>query len=476
MDLAGLLGAAVPSGVEWAGLRRVRSTERSYGARDGKYDSARLAEEEGYMVEVLDGGQFGYAATARADAASIRDAFARALVLARAAAGRRIFRFGPEVRPASRIAWETPRLRKAEPSADVLQGLACRLSSAMRISDRIVQTSVEFAMRDIEMEIVSTSGADLSQTLHVATQDLQAIAREGNILQRRTVNARGRIRQGGAELLDAEALELAARRAAEEAIELVGAEDCPSMTGDLVLAPDQMNLQIHESVGHPCELDRILGDERNFAGSTFVRLEDIGSFRYGSELMNITYDPTVTGEAACYAFDDLGNPARREYIIKNGILVRALGSLESQARSGKPGVANQRSDNWTRQAIDRMANLNLEPGKDSLGDIIAGIERGVYMETNRSWSIDDFRNKFQFGCEYAKLIENGRITRTVRNPNYRGISSGFWRSLWKVGDESTFKTFGAPNCGKGEPNQLIFVGHASPVCAFRGVEIFGGEA
>jgi predicted Zn-dependent protease len=476
MDLARLLSASAPAGAEWAGLRRQRTRERSFSARDGKYDSARLSEDEGYMAEVLVDGCFGYAATGRADIASLKEAFGRAFLLAKASAGARLHRFDPSARPASTISWESPRLRRSELSTDGLAGLACSLSSLMKVDAKVIQTSVELGTRVIETEIASTSGASLTQTLHLALQNLQAIAREGNVVQKRSCNGSGRVLQGGAELFDAGALELDARRAAEEAIELLSAEDCPSMKGDLVLAPDQMILQIHESVGHPCELDRILGDERNFAGSTFVKPSDIGNLQYGSPLMNITFDPTVEGEAASYAFDDIGNPARREYIIKDGILVRALGSLESQARSGKPGVADQRSDSWSRAPIDRMANLNLEPGKDSFEEMVAGIERGVYMVTNRSWSIDDFRNKFQFGCEYAKLIEDGRVTRTLRNPNYRGVSSTFWRNLWKVGDPGTRGLFGAPNCGKGEPNQIIFVGHASPVCAFRGVEIFGGEA
>jgi predicted Zn-dependent protease len=206
-----------------------------------------------------------------------------------------------------------------------------------------------------------------------------------------------------------------------------------------------------------------------------VKLTDIGTLRYGSELMNITFDPTIPSEAASYGADDIGNPATKEFIVKDGILVRALGSLESQQRSGKPGVANQRAQDWFRAPIDRIANLNLEPGKDNFEDIIASIEKGVFMEANRSWSIDDYRNKFQFGCEYARLIENGKLTKTVRNPNYRGISATFWRNLSKVGDASTFAVFGTPNCGKGEPNQVVTVGHASPVCAFRDVEIFGGE-
>jgi predicted Zn-dependent protease len=291
------------------------------------------------------------------------------------------------------------------------------------------------------------------------------------------VNGPGsRILQGGWEHVDLAGGEGEARRIAGQALELLSAPECPTMKADLVLAPDQMMLQIHESVGHPLELDRMLGDERNYAGSTFVRPSDIGTLRYGSDLMNITFDPTVPGEAASYGADDIGSPATREYIVRDGILVRALGSLESQQRSGKPGVANQRAQDWFRAPIDRIANLNLEPGQDSFAAIIASIEKGVFMEANRSWSIDDCRNKFQFGCEYGRLIENGRLTTTVRNPNYRGVSATFWRSLLKVGDAATFAVFGTPNCGKGEPNQVITVGHASPVCAFSAVEIFGGEA
>jgi predicted Zn-dependent protease len=237
-----------------------------------------------------------------------------------------------------------------------------------------------------------------------------------------------------------------------------------------------MMLQIHESIGHPLELDRILGDERNYAGWSFVKPTDFGALQYGSPLMNVTFDPTVSHEFASYAFDDNGTEAQREYLIQNGILVRGLGGIESQARSQLPGVANARASSWNRPPIDRMANLNLEPGQSSLEEIIGSVERGVLMQTNRSWSIDDFRNKFQFGCEYGKLIENGKITRTVRNPNYRGATVPFWNQLKKVGNASTLGVFGTPNCGKGEPNQMIHVGHASPVCLFENVEVFGGSS
>ncbi len=477
VDIRRLLEAAAPGGAEWVGLRRVRTATRTYQAKDGRFEAAFDAWDEGFMVEVLCQGLFGYAALTEATPTAMRAAGQRALELARAGAPRAVHVFDATVRPATVLRYETPRRRRAPLGADVLSGQAIALTEVMRLSDRIVQTSAEIETRDLEIELASTSGMAVEQRLHIIGQSVQAIARDGNITQRRSANGpRGRTLQGGYEQLDLAAAQTDARRLAEQALELLTAAECPSTTATLVLAPDQMMLQIHESVGHPLELDRILGDERNYAGSSFVRLEDIGSLRYGSELMNITFDPTVSGEPASYGADDIGNPAQREYLIRQGILVRALGSLESQARSGRPGVACQRAQDWFRAPIDRMANLNLEPGDDAFDTVIGSVENGVYMEANRSWSIDDHRNKFQFGCEYGRLIKDGRLGATVRNPNYRGVSATFWRNLCRIGDASTFQVFGTPNCGKGEPNQIITVGHASPVCAFRDVEIFGGEA
>jgi predicted Zn-dependent protease len=240
--------------------------------------------------------------------------------------------------------------------------------------------------------------------------------------------------------------------------------------------PDQMILQIHESIGHPLELDRILGDERNFAGTSFIRQEDFGSYQYGSSLLNVTFDPTVSGELASYRHDDDGTPAQRAYLIREGILQRPLGGALSQWRSGLEGVANSRACSWNRPTLDRMANLNVEPGNQRLEQLIGGIERGILMSNNRSWSIDDARNKFQFGCEWGRLIENGELKGVVKNPNYRGISAQFWRNLKAVGDASTFEVLGTPYCGKGEPNQVIRVGHATPACVFADVDVFGGAA
>lgn len=472
-----LVGEIAPPGAEWCGLRRVRLSARAVQAKDGRFDLAYDYVDEGCMVEVLHRGQFGYAAVASLDSGALARAALKALELARVGSARPVHAFDRSVRPATVANWETKRAPGRLPGADELCAFAIDATRAMRASEKIVRSDFLFELRDEETEFVSTGGAELVQRKHIVGYNATAVAREGTLTQRRTLNGpRGRTLQGGVELLDFPAMKAEAVAAAGQAVELLSAPECPSDTRDVVLAPDQMMLQIHESVGHPLELDRILGDERNFAGSSFVKLEDIGTLRYGSDLMNVSFDPGVDGEPASYAADDIGNPARKELLIEQGILVRALGSLESQARSGKPGVANQRAQGWFRAPVDRMANLNLEPGASSLDEIIGSVEKGVWMEANRSWSIDDYRNKFQFGCEYGRLIENGKLGATVRNPNYRGVSSSFWRSLFKVGDASTFRVYGTPNCGKGEPNQLITVGHASPVCAFKDVEVFGGEA
>ena len=280
--------------------------------------------------------------------------------------------------------------------------------------------------------------------------------------------------QTGLEILNDDDLHREALRIAEQALELLDASDCPSETMDLLLMPDQLYLQIHESIGHPLELDRILGDERNYAGWSFISPEDFGTLQYGSKLMNVSFDPSTPGGMASYAFDDNGVKAEKAYLIKEGKLLRGIGGIESQTRSGLPGVACARSSDWNRPPMDRMGNINLEPGESSIKDMIAATEKGVLMECNRSWSIDDYRNKFQFGCEYGQLIENGEVTKTVKNPNYRGVTTPFWKGLKMVGNTETNLVHGSPYCGKGEPNQIIRVGHATPACLFTDVEVFGG--
>jgi predicted Zn-dependent protease len=349
-------------------------------------------------------------------------------------------------------------------------------SHAAAIDPRIVDWQAHVDVRTATHRLVTSAGADVVQRYRFLYAGTSATAHADGDTQRRTLSGdRAVCQQGASEVLARAGFVGSGRQVAEEALELVLAPNCPSGTMDVLLAPDQMILQIHESIGHPLELDRILGDERNFAGTSFVTPDMFGSYRYGSDLLDVTFDPTVEGELASYGWDDDGTPATRVHLIERGILKRPLGGAISQARAGLPGVANSRAASWNRPPIDRMANLNLEPGDASFEAMVASIEHGVFMQTNSSWSIDDSRNKFQFGCERARLIEHGRLGAVVKNPNYRGISASFWRSLAMVGDASTRRVLGTPFCGKGEPSQIIRVGHASPACLFRDVDVFGGE-
>jgi predicted Zn-dependent protease len=465
----------VAPAVDFATLRLVEEHDEQVSVRRGVVQPVATSFDVGAMVTVADGGGLGYAATSDLTSSGIRRAFGEARDWARRTAGRFVVDPARIVRPPASGEYET-RVAipwSSVPLADKVDRLRHECGRLKR-DDRIQDWEAGLWFADRRTTIVGLHGERSEQRFSFLMPTLSASANQGAETQTRTLGGHAYCRQAGLELLDDPALADAAPRIAEEALELLAAPNCPSGTMHVVLAPDQMILQIHESIGHPLELDRILGDERNYAGRSFVTLDMFGSYRYGSALLNVTFDPTRAGELASYAFDDEGQPAAREYVIRDGILLRPLGGAASQARAGIAGVANARASGWNRPPIDRMANLNLEPGDATLDEMIGRVEHGVYMKTNCSWSIDDSRNKFQFGCEWARTIESGRLGGVVKNANYRGISDSFWRSLEVVGRADTVELLGTPYCGKGEPNQAITVGHASPPCLFGGVDVFGG--
>lgn len=473
MNLKNLLNS-LDIGVEYLALREVESRSISLAVRNEIFEGMNTAYDHGIMVEVMVRGQFAYAATNSFDPSEVKACALRARALAENASTFSLHHFSMQERPVVVGEYKIPNQKSFEAfHSKEMHDLLIELSKEMKVSDKIITRSSSFQLTEMTTHYVSNTGSEIHQTILRSALGITAIASDGPNTQTRTWG-HDHNSQMGIERIDREILLREAARIGNEAQELLTAEDCPSGTMDLLLSPDEMYLQIHESIGHPLELDRILGDERNYAGWSFIKPGDFGKLHYGSKLMNVSFDPTVVGQNASYFADDIGNPASKEFLIKDGLLLRGLGSLESQKRLGLPGVASQRATSWNRAPIDRMANVNLEPGNSTLAEMIANVERGVFMHSNRSWSIDDYRNKFQFGCEYGKLIENGKLTKTVKNPNYRGITTPFWNSLKMVGDRSTFEVGGLANCGKGEPNQVIFVGHASPTCLFSNIEVFGG--
>jgi len=453
-------------------LRYHEERQETLAVRQDTVEPPRLSIDRGAMLTAVTDGGFGYCATSDLSQAGLQAALDRASAWAQATRSRSVVRFDPERMPAPRGEYAS-QAAAGEMSRGGIHDLLAAECKAAKVDARIVERYAALSLIEEERVYLTNTGGELSQCFRFTLPHMRVTANQGVETQSRSLD---HAQQGGLEQIDRAGLPGSGARLAGEALRLLLAPNCPTGSMDLLLMPDQMMLQIHESIGHPLELDRILGDERNYAGTSFVRPEMFGSYRYGSDLLNVTYDPTLREELASYAFDDDGTAAEKAFLIKNGILVAPLGGHLSQLRAGMPGVANARASGWNRAPIDRMANLNVEPGASTLEEMIASIGRGVLMRTNVSWSIDDSRNKFQFGCEWGELIEDGRRKGVVKNPNYRGVSATFWRSLRMVGDRSTFEVHGTLYCGKGEPNQAIHCGHAAPACVFSGVDVFGGDA
>ncbi|MFN7950227.1 MAG: TldD/PmbA family protein [bacterium] len=464
----------VPS-VQFCSLRFVHERHERVEVRRGVLEPVERSDDLGVMFTVIDRGGVGYAATSDLTPTGLRAAARRAADWAHATRERAIAAFAKSPTAAHVGSYASPVVRPwgEMPLGDKV-ALLMRECERLRANDTIVDCAAGLWHIATETLHLTTNGGRVHQTFEYLVPELRASANRDAETQVRTFAAGQRCRQGGLEILDEVGFFDAAPRVAQEALELLDAPDCPAGTMDVVIAPDQMILQIHESIGHPLELDRILGDERNYAGRSFVTPDMFGSYRYGSELLNVTFDPTRAGELASYGFDDVGQPATREHLIRDGMLLRPLGGLTSQVRTGLAGVANARATSWNRPPIDRMANLNLEPGDCTFAELVGAVENGVFLETNCSWSIDDSRNKFQFGCERARAIRDGELREVLKNPNYRGVSATFWRSLAGVGEAGTVEVLGTPYCGKGEPNQTIRVGHATPPCRFTHVDVFGG--
>jgi predicted Zn-dependent protease len=466
---------ALKSDADFWSLRIVDETIDAHEVRNDVAQPLRTVRDRGAMLIAYVGAGAGYAASANLSVAGLQAALDIATARARASGALSLIDHREIARPATSGRYVSPNAEHALPSRrEWLERLA-RECAAAQIDPRIVERTANVQVTQTDQLYITGDGVRIDQHFRFVMPQLSVAAHADGDTQVRTLNGSyGTLAQGGLEVLARYGFDGAGARVAHEALQLLAAPNCPSGKRDLLLMPDQMMLQIHESIGHPLELDRILGDERNFAGWSFVKPEMFGNYQYGSALLNVTFDPELREEAASYAFDDDGSAAEKHYLIRDGVLERPLGGALSQQRANLPGVANSRASNWNRPPIDRMANLNIEPGDQSLDEMIGHIEHGILMRTNTSWSIDDHRNKFQFGCEFGQLIENGELTQVVKQPNYRGISANFWRSLSAVGDASTRQVFGTPMCGKGEPAQVIRVGHASPACVFSNIDVFGG--
>jgi TldD protein len=279
---------------------------------------------------------------------------------------------------------------------------------------------------------------------------------------------------GGYELVESLELIKHAPHVAEEAVALHAAEQCPQKTGTLVLGGSQLGLQIHESVGHPIELDRVLGEEANFAGTSFLTLDKLNTLQYGSDIVNVVADARLEHGPGLgsFAYDDEGVPAQCTEIIKDGEFRGYLSNRETAHLVGlKRSSGTMRTESWNRLPIIRMTNISLLPGTWNVDDLIADTDDAILMETNRSWSIDDRRYQFQFSTEIGWEIKGGKKGRMLKNPSYSGITTEFWNSCDAIGNAEEWILWGTPNCGKGQPMQTMGTGHGASPSRFRNIRI-----
>jgi TldD protein len=343
----------------------------------------------------------------------------------------------------------------------------------MRGDARIHQVSGEISCYRQRKIFVSTVGSAIEQTTTQMGGGIDAVAIANGDFQRRTYPNPfgGDYQAAGWEFIEDLDLPGKGQQVKDEVLALLDAPKAPAGRFDLIIGSAQLALQVHESCGHPTELDRAMGLEISLAGGSFLQPPMLGGFRYGSDLVNIVADATVPGAIGSFGFDDDGVPAQRFHLVENGMFVGYLTGRDTAPAIGRRSNGTVRAESAARIPIIRMTNINLEPGTTPLEEIIASTKRGIYVETNKSWSIDDVRLNFQFGCEIAHEVENGRIGRLLKNPVYTGTTPEFWRSCDAVADASSWKVWGLPNCGKGDPMQTMRVAHGAPAARFRNVEM-----
>jgi TldD protein len=472
LDALQELTQAVPDSA-YAEARWVRTRREAIRVRAGRLDGIEDEESEGVGVRVLHGGGFGFAATRDLSRAGLAAALARARAIA--AEGREPAALAP-LPESARGHWAGPCER--DPFAAGIEQkieLLVAAEGAMRGDARIVSTEASCLALAEDWAFASSEGAAATQSFVQCGGGLQAIAVQDGELQVRSYPSAhgGSVAAAGLEHLDGLALVEQAPRVAEEVVALLTAPPCPSGRSTLVLGSEQLALQIHESIGHALELDRVQLGEAAYAGTSWVNPADIGSLRYGSAHLNITADATLSGALGSFGWDDEGVAATRTPLIVGGELRAALSDRVSAARAGLARSAGcARADGFARQPIVRMTNVSIEPGEaGGVAELIAGVDEGVFMESNRSWSIDDRRLHFQFGTEVAYEIRGGELGRLLRNPSYAGVTPELWGSLEAVAGPGEWRLWGVLNCGKGQPGQVAHVSHGAAPARFRDVQI-----
>jgi TldD protein len=473
------LSTATVQGATYADVRIVEQVDESITVKSGRVEGVAAGESEGFGIRVLVDGAWGFASSNRLEATEVDRVAAQAVRIAKASATALRHRVQLDDRPPAHGTYTTPvgedpfKVSLEAKIGDLLA--ADQLASSVK---GIAFTESTYAAQRSHTIFAASDGSYTDQTITHVGSGVETNAIEGDEHQRRSYpDAGGGWQSAGYDYIRGLRLADHAGALSEEAVELLSAPQCPSGNMTIVLDPSQLYLQVHESCGHPTELDRVFGTEASYAGTSFLTTDKLAEgFRYGSDLIDIVADATAPGGLGTFGWDDEGVAAQAVPLIKEGIFVGYLSSRETAPRIGRQSGGAMRADGWNRIPLIRMTNINLLPRPGmSLDEIVADTDDGLYLRSNRSWSIDDRRLNFQFATEVAYEIKGGKKGRLFKNPTYTGITYEFWRSCDAVGDERSYVMLGTPNCGKGEPGQTGHVGHAVPGARFRNVQVGVGK-
>ena len=473
-----VLDTATHLGADYADVRVVRRQEQSASVKGGQVDGLSLGETEGFGVRVLVDGAWGFASSGRMDSRTADDVAGLAVRIARASARHARRPISLADRPPAAGRYETPVTEDPfEVPIDRTVAMLLEAERAMAAVPGISTSKADYhAFREWK-SFQATDGSAIEQVITHVGAGLEVQAAGEDDLQQRSFPEAGGYRAAGYEHVRSLGLVERAPALAEEAVALLAAPVLPPGRRTIVLHPSQLYLQIHESCGHPTELDRVFGTEAAYAGTSFLTTDKLESgFRYGSDLVTLVADATTAGGLGTFGWDDEGVAAQRVPLVSEGIFSGYLSSRETAPRIGRSSGGAVRADGWNRLPLIRMTNINLEPRPGmSLEDIIADTEDGLYLESNRSWSIDDRRLNFQFGVELAREIKGGQLGQLYRNATYTGITPQFWGACDAVADERTWMLVGVTNCGKGQPGQGMHVGHGCSGARFRDIEVGVGN-
>ena len=473
--VARALNLAEVRGAGYADIRVVRTGQERISLRNGVVDTLSVDESLGFGVRVLVDGCWGFASSHDLTGKEVDRVTALAADIAKAssALSKGAVNLGPPV--TSRGTYTTPIeedpfIISTDHKLALLMDADQRMASVKGVRSR--QGNLVFIKE--EKTFANSEGAHVEQTIYEAGGGISANAVGNNEIQRRSYPQSIGRQQGcaGWEYITDMDLPGNAERVASEAVELLTADPCPSgIVTDLIIGGAQLALQIHESCGHAIELDRVLGAEAAYAGTSFLTTDKLNNFRYASDVVNITADSLRVPGLGSYGWDDEGVPSQSTPIVTNGAFVGYLMSRETASGLGLTSNGCVRAASWNRIPMIRMTNVSIEPGTWKLDDLIADTDDGIFLEMNRSWSIDDKRYNFQFGAEVGYEIKKGKLGRLLRNTTYTGITPEFWNSCDAVCDADHWQMWGTPNCGKGQPGQIGHTGHGAAPARFRNVRV-----